>query len=224
VLKENCITMIQIVRSYMQYTRPGHVTLKILQCLLFVFFNRAKRVVRNGSIIIDSLDLDGTTILPLLISAVLHIALLCPGLVVPTRRGRIAVLFSLLHVVLLYLCAAFLVTFTLTRYITTASFVSVLLASHLCLVVRPLDPELVPAQKLSYGYFMDVAAYVIPISSWILLPVFRVHALEAIVLLYLPEALCFVFAYTIEVITLLLNVAVVAGCSMWGVADTNHAD
>lgn len=210
--------------SYIQYTRPGHVTLKILQCVLFVFFNRAQRVVRNGSIIVDNVDLGVMAVLPLLFSAVLHIAVLCPGLVAPTRSGRISVLSSLLHVVLLYICAMCIVTSALVRYTTTASFVAVLLASHLCLVVRPISSDLVPAQKLLYGRFMDVTAYVIPVVSWILLPVFRVHELEAIVLLYVPDALCFVFAYAIEFTTLLLNVAVGAGCSIGGTRDTERID
>jgi hypothetical protein len=205
------------IHSYMQYTRPGGAVLKILQCVLFMIFNRAQRVVRNGSFIVDNLDLRCTAILPLLVSAVLHIAILCPGLVVPTRRGRVPVICSILSVVLLYMSAAFIVALTLGRYATTASFVSVHLASHLCLVVRPLVADLVPAQKLSYGNFMDVAAYIIPLASWILLPVLRVHELESIVLLYVPDAFCFLFTYILEFTTLLLNVAVVAGCSMCGI-------
>lgn len=216
--------MIPNVRSYLQYTRPSHVTLKVMQCVLFVFFNRAQRVMRNGSVIVNSLDLRGTAMLPLGVSVALHIALLCPGLVIPTRRGRVPVLCSLLHVILVYMLAALLVTFALDRYTTTASFIAVLLASHLCLVVRPLDNDLVPAQILSYGRFMAVASYVIPVVSWILLPVLRVHELEAIALLYIPDALCFVFAYTIEFVAILLNVATVAGCSICGIGAGRSTD
>jgi hypothetical protein len=207
------------VRSYIQYTRPGHVILKVLQCVLFVFFNRAQRVMRNQSIIVDSLDLRGTAILPLIVSAALHVAFLCPGLVIPTRRGRIPVICSLLSIILLYALACLVVTLALGRYVTTASFISVLLASHLCLVVRPLYTDLVPAQKMTYGYFMDTSAYVLPVVSWILLPVLRVHELEAIVLLYIPDAFCFVFEYVIRFTTLLLNVVVVTGCSICGIGD-----
>lgn len=113
--------------------------------------------------------------------------------------------------------ATLLVTYAMGRYLTTASFIAVLLASHLCFVVRPIEPDLIPAQSISYKHFMDIAAYVLPIVSWILLPVLRVHELEAIVLLYLPEAFCFVFAYTIQFLTLLLNVAVDTACSVSGV-------
>jgi hypothetical protein len=207
------------IRSYVQYTRPGHVVLKGLQCVLFVFFNRAQRVMRNNSVIVDSLDLRGTAMIPLLISVALHIALLCPGLVVPTRRGRVPVISAFLSIVLLYSLAGLVVTFALCRYMTTASFISVLLASHLCLVVRPLYTDLIPAQKVAYGYFMDMCAYAIPVVSWILLPVLRVHELEAIVLLYIPDVLCFVFDYVIRFTNVLLNVGVIAGCSICGIGD-----
>jgi hypothetical protein len=212
--------MVSSIRSYMQYARPGHVTLKVLQCVLFVFFNRAQRVIRNKSVIVDGLDLRGTAMIPLLFSAALHIALMCPGLVIPTRRGRVPVISSLLNIMLLYALAGFLVTFALWRYMTTASFVSVLLASHLCLVVRPINSDLVPAQKFAYGYFMDISAYSIPVIAWILLPVLRVHELEAIALLFIPDALCFVFEYVIRVTNLLLNVGVIAGCALCGIGDT----
>ena len=108
-------------------------------------------------------------------------------------------------------------TYALGRYITTASFLAVFLASHLCFVVRPVEPDLIPAQSISYKHFMDIAAYVLPVVSWIILPVLRVHELEAIALLYVPEALCFVFAYTTQFMTLLLNVAVNAACSVGGI-------
>ena len=205
------------VRSYVHYTRPSHVSLKALQCVLFVFFNRAQRVLRNGSFLVDNLDLRSTAILPLAVSLVLHTAFLCPGLVIPTRRGRVPVLCALLHVILLYMCAMLLVTYALGRYMTTASLLAVFLASHMCFVIRPIEPDLVPAQSISYKHFMDIAAYVLPVVSWIILPVLRVHELEAIVLLYVPEALCFVFAYTIQFITLLLDVAVDAACSVSGI-------
>ncbi|KAJ1467702.1 hypothetical protein T484DRAFT_1755659 [Baffinella frigidus] len=204
------------VRCYARYARSSHVSLKVLQCVLFVFFNRAQRVLRNGSFLVSSLDLRGTAVLPLVVSAVLHTAILCPGLVVPTRRGRIAVLCTLLHVMLLYMLAGLLVASALDRYVTTASFLSVLVASHLCLVVRPIESDLVPAQKVSYGHLMDIAAYALPVVSWVLLPVLQVHELEAIALLYVPEVLCFVFAYIMQFVTLLLNVAVDAACSVCG--------
>ena len=66
---------------------------------------------------------------------------------------------------------------------------------------------------------MGSATFLLPVLSWILLPVLRVHALEAITLLYIPEVLCIVFAYAIQFATLLLRVAAAAGCSVAGIGD-----
>jgi hypothetical protein len=212
------------LRPYVHYNRPSNVSLKVLQCVLFVFFNRAQRILRNGSFLVDSLDLRSTAILPLVVSAVLHTAFICPGLVIPTRRGRIPVLCALLHVILLHMVAVLVVTAALDRYVTTASFLAVLIASHLCFVVQPIEPDLIPAQSISYKHFMYIAAYLLPVVSWILLPVLRVHELEAITLLYAPEALCFVFAYTMHFLTLLLTVAVDAACCMSGIDNGSKID
>ena len=212
------------IRSGVNFTRSSSVSLKVLQCVLFVFFNRANRIMRNGSFLVENLDLRSTAILPLVVSGIFHVAFICPGLAVPTRRGRIPVLCALLHVILMYTVAVFMVTVALDRYLTTASFLAVLLASHLCFVVRPVEPDLLPAQTISYKHFMDIAAYVIPVISWVLLPVLRVHELEAIALLYFPEALCFVFAYVMNFATLLLTVAVDAACSMTGLDNGSKHD
>lgn len=208
--------MVSSVRACVQYTRPSHVSLKVLLCVLFLFLNRAQRVLRKGSVITDNIDLRGTAIIPLLASAILHVALMFPGLLVPTRHGRMAVMCTILHVLFLYSVAGFLVTAALLRYTTTASFISVLLASHLCLVVRPTRNDLVPAQNISYGSFMDIMAYTIVVFSWVLLPVLRVSELEAIALLYVPEILCFAFAYAMQFVTLVLNVVVMAAFSVGG--------
>jgi hypothetical protein len=197
------------------------VSLKALQFILFLFCNRASRVIRSGSVVVTRLDLSETAILPLLLSAALHTAVLAQGVVVPTRAGRVTVVCTLLHVLLIHAFALLLVTEALHRYTTSASFLSVLLASHLCCVVRPINPGLVQAQNILYGRVMDCATFVLPVLSWILLPVLRVHALEAITLLYVPEALCMVFVYAIQFATLLLHVAVTAACSVAGVGGVN---
>ena len=211
------------MQPLIHYTKQSPITLKALLCTLFLFCNRASRVIRSGSIIATRLDLSETAILPLIVSAVLHTALLGPGIVVPTRVGRVAVVCALLQVLLLHACAILLVTETLHRYTTSASFLSVLLASHLCCAVRPIDPNLVQTQNILYGRVMGSATFVLPVLSWILLPVLRVHALEAITLLYVPEVLCIVFAYAIHFATLLLRVAVATGCSVAGIGDLDKS-
>ena len=204
------------LQSPMSYTRASHVSLKALQCALFVFFNRAQRVLRSESTLSTSLTLSATALFPIFASAALHTAVLCPGIAVPTRAGRVAVLYALLHVLLLHACAASLSIMFLQRYATTASFVSVLVASHLCFAVRPAVPDLVPAQAVSYGRVMDVMAYVLPLFSWVLLPVLRVHELEAITLLFYPEAVCFVFAHALQLTTLVIQLVVTTGCLVGG--------
>jgi hypothetical protein len=198
-------------------TKQSPITLKALQCTLFLFCNRASRVLQSGSIVSTRLDLSETAILPLLLSAALHTAVLAPGIVLPTRVGRVTVICTLLQVLLLHAVALLLVTEVLIRYSTSASFLSVLIATHLCCVVRPINPGLVQAQQILYGHVMGSAAFLIPILSWILLPVLRVHALESIILIYAPEMLCGVFAYAMQFATLLLRVAVAAGCSVAGI-------
>ena len=202
-------------------TKQSPITLKALQCTLFLFCNRASRVIRSGSIVATRLDLYDTSILPLLASAVLHTAILGPGIVVPTRVGRIVVICALLQVLLLHAFALLMVTETLRRYTTSASFLSVLLASHLCCAVRPINPNLVHAQNILYGRVMGSATFVLPVLSWILLPVLRVHALEALTLLYVPEVLCTIFAYAINFVTLLLRMSVTAGCSVAGISGVD---
>jgi hypothetical protein len=209
-------------RSIMQCTQASPVSLKVLLCILFMFFNRAQRVLRSGSMIATHLDYGSSSVLPLIASATLHTALLFPALVVPTRVGRVPVLCALLHVLILHTFAILLVAMALQTYMTTASFLAVLIASHLCLVVHPLIPDLVPAQRFSYGYVMRVSAYALPVLCWVLLPVLRVHELEAIALLYIPEALCFTFAYVLQFTTILLRVATVACCSIGGVGYPEH--
>jgi hypothetical protein len=204
------------LQGVMMCTRSSPVSLKVLLCTLFVFFNRAHRVLRSGSTIVTSIDLHGTAVLPLIASAALHTAFLCPGIVFPTRGGRIPVICALLQVLLLHALAILLITVALVTYTTTASFLAVLISSHLCLVVHPLVPDLVPVQHFSYGYVMRGVAYALPFFCWVLIPVLRVHAIEAIVLLYVPEALCFVFAYVMNFTTLLLHLAVVSACSVGG--------
>ena len=209
-------------RAVLNCTKSSPVSLKVLVCMLFVFFNRAQRVLRSGSMLVDSLDVRGVSILPLVASAVLHTTVMCTGLVIPTRGGRVVVIRALIHVLLLHAFAIFLVVVVLNRYITTASFLSVLLASHLCLVVSPIKSDLLQAQRISYGYIMRVAAYAIPIICWILIPVLRVNELEAMVLLYTPEALCFVFAHILQFVSLLLHVAVVSVCSVVGISGIKN--
>ena len=203
-------------------TNQSPVSLKALHCTLFLFCNRASRVILSGSIVATRLDLSETTILPLLLSASLHTAVLAPGIVVPTRVGRVSVICALLQVLLLHAFALLLVTEALRRYTTSASFLSVLLASHLCCAVRPINPGLVQAQGLLYGRVMGIATFVLPVMSWVLLPILRVHALEALTLLYVPEVLCTVFAYAIQFATLLIQVAVAAGCSVAGIHGVHN--
>ena len=202
-------------------TSQSPVSLKALQFILFLFCNRASRIIRSGSIIATRLDLSEAAILPLLLSAALHTAVLVTGIAVPTRIGRAAVICALLQVLVLHAFALLLVTEALHRYTTSAGFLSVLLASHLCCAVRPINPGLVQAQDLLYGRVMDIAMFVLPVMSWNLLPILRVQALEAITLLYVPEVLCTVFAYAIRFATLLLQVAVATGCSMVGIGSVN---
>jgi len=199
----------------MIFTLQSHVSLKVMQCILFVFFNRAQRILRSGdaSSVVATMDLGFTAILPLLLSASIHTAMLCPAFISPTRCGRVSVLHALLHMLLLHAFALLLVVTFLQKYFTTASFLSVLLTSHICFV-QPISSDLVPAQKLSYGRMMKFFAYVLPMLCWVILPVLRVHELEAIALLYVPEATCFAFAFALQFTTLMLNVAVSAICSL----------
>jgi hypothetical protein len=190
------------------------VSLKMLLCVLFVFFNRSHRVLRNRSVLVEDLDIKGVAILPLLASTVLHMALLCSGLVVPAGAGRLAVLCALLHTLLLHACAMLMVTVALNRYMNTASFLSIILSSHLCYSVKPMIPRLVHSQKFAYQYTTKTAAYIVPLTCWVILPILPVHELEAIVLLFLPEALCFVFAHCVYFLSLILQVAVISICSV----------
>jgi hypothetical protein len=205
-----------LVQSPMSYTRASHVSLKAMQCILFLFFNRAQRVLRSESTLTTGLTLSGTALLPIFVSAVLHTAILCPGIAAPTRAGRVAVIYALLHVLLLHACTVALSLVFLQRYTATASFVSVLAAAHLCFAVRPAIPDLVPAQAISYGRVMGVAAYMLPVLCWILLPVLRVHELEAIALLFYPEALCFVFAHALQLAALVLHLVATTACLVAG--------
>jgi hypothetical protein len=190
------------------------VPLKMLLCVLFVFFNRSQRVLRNRSVLVEGLDIKGVAVLPLLASGILHMVLMCSGLVVPARAGRLTVFCALLHIFLLHACAMLMVTVALDRYMNTASFLSILLSSHFCYSVKPMIPRLVQSQKFAYQYITKFAAYIIPITCWVILPVLPVHELEAIVLLFLPEALCFVFVHCVYFFTLILQVAVVSICSV----------
>jgi hypothetical protein len=209
--------------SPLLYTSPGHVNLKVLHCILFMFFNRAQRVLRMGSTVVDSLDMAGTSLLPLAVSCALHVAFLCPGLVSARRGGRVPVVYALLHVTLLHATAILLVTMALHRYATTASFLSVLLASHMCISIRPCSVDLVPVQAVSYGYIMRGVAYILPLICWVLLPILRVHELEAVALLYVPEAVCFAFAYTLQFATVVIHIAITAMCSVFGVGPYSSA-
>jgi hypothetical protein len=203
-------------QSPMCYTRASPASLKALHCFLFLFCNRAQRVLRSESTLVSGLTLSGTALLPLFVSAALHTAVLCPGIAAPTRAGRVTALYALLHVLLLHACAVSLSLTFLARYATTASFVSVLVASHLCFAVRPAIPDVAHAQALSYGRVMGAAAYALPALSWVLLPVLRVHELEAITLLFLPEALCLIFASALQMATLLLHLATTTACLVGG--------
>lgn len=203
-------------QAVLHLTTPSAVSLKALVCTLFLFFNRATRVLSSGSVVATHLNLIDVAVLPLVVSVLLHLTCLCPGIFIPTRSGREPVIRAILHVLLLHALSVWLVAFALTRYATTASFLAVLLASHMCCIVRPVNPTLVPAQALLYGNFMGAVAYALPVLVWVLLPVLRVHELEAIVLLYVPEVLCFVFAYSLHLMTSVLHlVTVVAVEPSW---------
>ena len=213
----------QITQPYLQTVlhckEQSHVTLKILVCVLFIFFNRAQRVLRSESTLVTGLDFRVVTILPLIVSAVMHTSLTCPGFVIPTRGGRITVFCALIQMLLLHAFAMLIVVVCLNHYITVASFLSVIFASHLCFVVRPVQLNIVQTRTISYGCVSRFVAYLLPVVCWILLPILRIHELEAIVLLYTPEALCFVFEHIVRFINLLLQVAVVSACSVGRVPD-----
>jgi hypothetical protein len=208
------------IQTVINCTQSSPVSLKALVCTLFIFFNRAQRVLRSESTLVRSLDLRSISILPLLASAVIHTTLMCPGFVVPTRGGRVQVAFEILHMLLLHSISVLIVVVTLGTYVTTASFLSVLIASHLCLVIKPMQSNRLVQP---YGHLIkSVGAYAIPIISWILLPILRVHELEAVFLLFIPELLCFVFAHMMKFTTLILQVAVVSVCSVAGIAGSDN--
>lgn len=193
------------------------VTLKGLLFALFVFFNRAQRILhkRDTFRVLTAIDDPALcVVLPLLVSAVLHTACLAPGLVQPTRHGRESVLRAILYVGLLHLLGAWIVSVVLSLYTSTAAFLAVIMAGHLCVAVRPAVRDLVPLQPLTYGVGMRVAAFAVPVLSWMLLPIFRVHSLEVIAMIYSPEALCFAFAYASQVVATLVQVCVVAFCNL----------
>jgi hypothetical protein len=204
------------IQPVLHCTTPSAVSLKTLLCILFLFFNRAGRVLRGGSMLSTTMHLGATAMLPIVASAALHIACLCPGIVVRTRYGRAPVFRAILHVLLLHALVAYVTIFTLARYATTASFLSILLASHLCFAVRPMNTDLVPAQALLYGGLMNGAAYALPLIAWVVLPILRVDAVEFVFLLYVPEVICFLFAYLLQFTTTVLHiVAVVAVEPSW---------
>jgi hypothetical protein len=209
------------LQTVLRCTELSHVTLKVLVCVLFIFFNRAQRVLRSESILVTRLDFRVIAILPLIVSVVMHTSLMCPGFVIPTRGGRITVFCALIQMLLLHALAILLVVVTLNHYITAASFLSVILASHLCLVVRPVNMNIVQTRTISYGCVARFVAYMLPVVCWILLPILRIHELEAIVLLYTPEALCFVYEHLVRFTTLLLQVAVVSACSVVGASGSD---
>jgi hypothetical protein len=200
----------------MQFSTSGPVSLKAFVCILFIFFNRATRIFHNGSMLSTHLSLADTALLPLIMSAALHVACLGPGVLSPTRAGRIPVVCAILHVSLLHALAIWVVTLALTRYTTTASFTSIMLASHLCFAVRPTSKDLVPAQRVVYGFVTGAAAYALPLLAWVVLPILRVHELEAIVLLFVPEALCFMFACALQFVSTVLHIGVTAAAAERG--------
>jgi len=198
----------------MQFTRPVPVLLKVIICILFVFLNRAQRILRSNSMIVTIFDLTSCALLPLFVSALLHVAVLCPAFASPTRAGRVAVLYALLHTMCIHGVSVMIVITTLRNYPTSAGFLSVLLGSHLCLSVYPTSADLLPGQAIWYGRFMPALAFVIPIISWLLLPILRVHELEAIALLYVPEVICFTFAHVLQFFTIFLDLSVATVCSL----------
>jgi hypothetical protein len=213
-----------LLSSPLKYNKPGQVNLKILHCALFIFFNRAQRVLRNDSFLVNKLDMAGTALLPIFVSGALHVAFLSPGLVSCRKGGRVPVVCALLHIILLHAVSLLLVIATLHHYPTTASFLSVLLASHICTSVGPSTPDLVPAQMISYKYIMKTMAYILPLFCWTVLPILRVHELEAIALLFFPEAVCFLFAFTLQFTSLAIHIAVTAMCTLSGIGPHRHSN
>lgn len=125
-----------------------------------------------------------------------------------------AVLYALLHMLCIHGICFIIVITTLRNYPTSAGFLSVLLGSHLCLSVHPRTVDLIPGQAMWYERIMPALAFVIPILSWLLLPILRVHELEAIALLYVPEVICFIFAHVLQFVTIFLDLSVVTVCSL----------
>ena len=215
----------QMTQLYLQKVlhcnEQSPVSLKVLMCVLFVFFNRAHRVLRSESMLVTSIHFRVIVIIPLLFSVLMHTALMCPGFVIPTRGGRVTVLCALMQMLILHALSILLVVVTLNHYVTAASFLSIILSSHLCFVVRPVKLNIVTTRTISYEGVTRFAAYLLPVFCWILLPVLRVHELEAIVLLYTPEALCFIFGHVLSFSILLLQVGVVSACGIMGVSGSD---
>jgi len=177
---------------------------KALCCILFLFMNRAHKIVMRETLIAQREAYETACILPFLVAVFLHLATLFPALLPRSGSRRMVVCHLIFQVAVLALLCGIVVIKLMHYYPSIAPFFSVLLAVHFCyLTPRPSkDLFITLLQKTMYTYVLPILAAIIPVTAWLFLPVFRPHEMEALVLLFAPELLAIVASVAIRIYSL----------------------
>lgn len=177
---------------------------KTLCCILFLFMNRAHKIVMRDTVIAQRESYETACILPFLVAVFLHLATLFPALLPRSGSRRMVVCYLLLQVAVIAILCGIVVIKFMHHYPSIAPFFSVLLAVHLCyLTPRPSrDLFITLPQKAMYSYVFPVVSGIVPFTAWLFLPVFRPHEMEALVLLFVPELLTVTASVVVRIYSL----------------------
>jgi hypothetical protein len=177
---------------------------KTLCCVLFLFMNRAHKIVMRETLIAQREAYETACFLPFLVIVFLHLATLLPALLPRSSSRRMAVCCLLLQVAVFALLAGIVIIKFIHFYPSIAPFFSVLLAVHLCYLTPRSSNDFYISlpQKSMYTYVLPVLSGIIPVTAWLFLPVFRPHEMEALVLLFTPELFAMVAFVAIRIYSL----------------------
>lgn len=177
----------------LNYFAVSPIPIKFFSCFLVLFFNRAHLAISQASQFSSPQSYTLSYCFPVLVSGLfLLLKPFCTlGFTASTLNSATSFT-TLLETWLFILFSLWAVHQTVAwEYITIGPFFALLLAAHL------------PFTNCS-GFWSTLVSFIVVVVSWSFVPIWRVDALEVLLLIYAPEFVVHVYGIAVNMVNLFL--------------------
>jgi len=177
----------------LNYFAVSPIRIKVFCCLLVLFFNRAHLAISQASQFSSPREYTLSYCFPVLVSGLfLLLEPFCTLSFTASTMNSATSFTTILETWLFILFSLWVVhQIVAWEYITIGPFFALLLAAHL------------PFTKCS-GFWSTLISFIVVVVSWSFVPIWRVDALEVLLLIYAPEFVVHVYGIAVNMVNLFL--------------------